>query len=119
MSGQLQDIVNAIENLDLTGNISAGEITPAMLAANAVLAGKAKIAIRTLTIGIGSKTATVTNTADINGVPMGHYFTSATLDATATGAVLQFVASTGQIIITAPANATAATAVAVPILQAV
>ena len=102
-----------------TGDVIPSDAGLFTIAAAAVTAPKAKYVTRTLTIGIGAKTATVTNVADINGIPSAPYFSSATLDATGNEIVsFQFVPSTGQIIATLNANATAAVNVNVPILQA-
>lgn len=99
--------------------IGAGKVLATMIAAAAVTAPKIKSVNRTLTIAIGAKTATVTNPADINGIPLAPYITSTALDATLTAInSLQFEASTGQIIVNGNANATAAVNVVVPIIQA-
>ncbi len=99
--------------------IGAGKVLTAMIAVAAVTGPKIKIVIRTLTIAIGAATATVTNTADINGIPLAPYIASTTLDATLTSITsLQFIASTGQIIVNGNANATAAVSVVVPMIQA-
>ncbi len=102
-----------------TGDVIPTDAGLFTIGANTVTAPKAKYVTRTLTIAIGAKTATVTNEADINGIPSTPYFSSATLDATGNEMVsFQFIPSTGQIIATLNANATAAVTVNVPILQA-
>ena len=101
------------------GSIIQGLQEAPSVGPGSLISGQLKLAIRTIVIAVGSKTGTVINTADINGVLLAPYIASATLDATANSITsLQFIASTGQIIANMNANATAAVSIIVPVLQA-
>jgi hypothetical protein len=86
---------------------------------DSILAGKLKVVNRDLEVAIESATATATNAEDIDGIPQQAHFIDAAADATATEITsVRFVPSTGALTVTVNANATAATTVRVPIIQA-
>lgn len=101
------------------GNFLASLENASGITALSILLGKLKVVNRDLVVAIGASSATVTTAADINGTPLAPFFTAASPDATATEIrSVRFVPSTGALTVTLNANATAATTVRVPILQA-
>jgi hypothetical protein len=106
-------------NAVTSAKIGANAVNNAAMGSNAVLTPNVKYSTRTLTVAIGASTATATNAADINGVPLAAYFSSASADATATEIrSLRFVPASGALTVTVNANATASTVIVVNILQA-
>lgn len=100
---------------DLTNN-AAGAFT---VGNDKITEPKLKIVNRDLTIAAEETSATVTNAADINGVPLQAHFTAASPDATAVEITsVRFVPATGALTVTVNPAATAETVVRVPIIQA-
>lgn len=103
----------------VSGDVTITSAGVTAIGANKVLAGKAKIVNRDLTVAAEGTSATATNAADINGVPLQAHFTAASADATAVEITsVRFVAATGALTVTVNAAATAETVVRVPIIQA-
>ena len=93
---------------------AAGEIKDGIIGA-----GKMKVVVRDMSIGVGAATATATNAADIGGIVLGAHFIAASPDTTATEIrSVRFVPATGALTVAVNANTTAATVVRVVILQA-
>lgn len=102
----------------VSGDVTVTAAGVTSIGSSKVLAGKAKIVNRDITVAIGQTSGTVTNAADIDGVPLGAHFTAAA-DATATEIRgVRFIAATGALTVLVNAAATAATVIRVPILQA-
>jgi len=102
-----------------TDQIADDAVESAQVADEAILVPHLKIVNRDLTIATGKTSATVTNTADINGFLGQAHFTADSADATAVKIdSVRFVPATGALTVTVSAAATAETVVRVPVILA-
>jgi len=119
MADDSVDTAEIVDDAVDTDQIADDAVESAQVADEAILVPHLKIVNRDLTIAAGQTSATVTNTADINGFLGQAHFTADSADATAVKIdSVRFVPATGALTVTVSAAATAETVVRVPVILA-